>query len=214
MTEIHPDTLEKNPQGRIFLFVLALHGAILYGLFVQKHPLHLPGPETRVDLIWIKPPPAIQPAPARPSAEKPAGKSISGEKNPALPAAQQPDTKYPEAEPPSPAVNKEENKHLDLQKVLSEVAPTVRKLDGEQPAAALQAGPTQATFEAKLAKVLANSTPPPKFYEGARIETISTGPELDAGIIKYKITTFLGKYCVTYKDGAQVYVGTCPFIQF
>jgi|GEM_PF-5413641 len=213
MTEAHAVTLEKNPQGRIFLLVLALHGAILYGVFVQKHPLHLHEPETRVDLIWIRPPPraAFKPAPAPPA------KSMASAKTPALAIAQQHEARRPEAEAAPPADNKAANteeKHLDLQKVLSEVAPTVRTLDGDQPAAALQAGPMQATFEAKLAKVLANSTPPPKFYEGARIETISTGPELDAGVIKYKITTFLGKYCVTYKDGAQVYVGTCPLTQF
>ena len=86
-----------------------------------------------------------------------------------------------------------------------------RKLDAEQAAVrALQAEPGQPGFEAKLAQVLNNATPKPRFYEPPKIESISTGIELDAGIRKYKVTTFAGEYCVAYAPGEPVFVYSCP----
>ncbi len=205
-------SLENRKQGRIFFLVVALHAIVLYGLCLQKHrPIHRDA-ETRVDLIWLKPPTpkAIKPVPARPVPEKPLAASPKASPLPAL----QQDTKHAEQEVPVQAQTNDK-KPLDLQKVLNDIGPAIRKLDGEQPAGqALQADRLQPTLESRLEKVLANAKRAPKFYEAARIEALSSGTELEDGIIKYKITTFAGSYCVTYKDGAQVYKGTCPIMQF
>lgn len=208
MTGYTQISLDKSRQGRILAAVIGLHAVVLYGLLVYRPPHLAHNAETRVDLIWLKPPapsiivPAPAPAPNRPTAGIPRPGN-----SPAMPQ-QAPPRPAPDG---TPQPESSDRKPLDLQKVLSDVGPAIRKLDSEDPTGqALRGEPQPPTFEAKLAKVLANAKSAPKFYEGARIETISSGTELDAGILKYKITTFLGSYCVTYKDGAQVYVGTCP----
>ena len=103
------------------------------------------------------------------------------------------------------------DKPLDLQQILKDIGTETRKLDGEHPGdRAMQAGPGQPSFEAKLDKVLANAKPPPKFNEAARIEEISSGAQLDAGIRMYKVITFAGTYCVTYDGASRPLVTLCP----
>ncbi len=210
MSHAHQFPLERERQGGILLFVVALHVAVLYGVAMHKlhQTRHRSDPETRVDILWdktiAKTPRPTLPQPSRSKAAAPAQ---------ATPAPVRPPQESEQA--PAPAIpNPPEakgDKPLDLQQILKDVGTETRKLDGEHPGdRAMQAGPNQPSFEAKLDKVLANAKPPPKFNEAARIEEISSGAQLDAGIRMYKVTTFVGTYCVTYDGASRPLVTLCP----
>jgi len=195
MSHAHQFPLERERQGGILLFVVALHVAVLYGVAMHKlhQTRHRSDPETRVDILWdktiAKTPRPTLPQPSRSKAAAPAQ---------ATPAPVRPPQESEQA--PAPAIpNPPEakgDKPLDLQQILKDRA--------------MQAGPNQPSFEAKLDKVLANAKPPPKFNEAARIEEISSGAQLDAGIRMYKVTAFVGTYCVTYDGASRPLVTLCP----
>ena len=63
--------------------------------------------------------------------------------------------------------------------------------------------------QARLDRIFAEGASPPKWYEKARIEEITTGTQLDAGVRMYRITTFAGSYCVTYTPDASPIKSLC-----
>ena len=201
----------------ILLLTAGLHVVVLYAVLQEtgRLSIHAALSDTdRVDLYFFKPVRKIEPI-DHPKTKESASQSSA---TPRLHRTE------PEVKPISPAIEAppapaetvtpqpgDAHKSLDVAEILKGVGPDVAKYDREHPGEKNLPGERlPPSLQARLDRIFAEGTPPPKWYEGARVEEISSGAQLDAGIRMYKVTTFALSYCVTYRPDMQPVKSLCP----
>ncbi|HEY8023316.1 MAG TPA: hypothetical protein VIF60_02030 [Burkholderiaceae bacterium] len=208
---------DRRDMRAFVLFMAAvLHLAVLYNLHTSKLRAQVARqPRTDEDesltMVWINQ--EKRPREAAPKPTTPRNRAAMQQSARATaPSANKPEAKTAAAvDAPAAGPRVSPPRRLDPLQILNSAGADASKFDHEHPEEKIVAtGPRLASLESRIEDALANGKPPPKWYESARIEEISSGGQLDASTRIYKITTFAGSYCVTYHDNEPPVKSLCP----
>lgn len=216
LSDTHWPADHKDMHAFVLFMAAALHLAVLYNLHISKLRTQVArqtrdNNNERLVMVWID---------QEKSSHEAAAKSDTPRNRAALqqlaraasPSLNKPEAKTGaavEALAAEPGVSPP--RRLNPLQILNNAGADASKFDHEHPEEQIVAtGPRLASLESRIEDALANRTPPPKWYESARIEEISSGGQRDASIRIYKITSFAGSYCVTYHDNEPPVKSLCP----
>jgi len=194
------------------LLTLALHLAALYALSRNHHAFQRKDLASPLAMQWIFLTPTASPKPLTPNILRTS--VVPTTLRSRLVAI--PDTTTAIVAPLARAASVAEIDHravssLDLSQLLQNVKGDIAALDREQHKNHPEPkGPPIDSVQSKLEKAIASAAAPPKWYEGARTEEITSAGDVESGDRRYRIKTAFGTYCVRYPgDGSQKIVSLC-----
>jgi hypothetical protein len=198
------------------LLTLALHLAALYALSLNHHSVQRKdlAPPLAMQWIWLAP---IAPKPLTTNALRASTVPAITTSHPIAIANKVAATVVPSALASAlaaPVVSPTDSgtgSSLNLNQLLQNVKGDIATLDREQHKNHPEPkGVPIDSVQSKLEKAFASAAAPPKWYEGARTEEITSADDAESGDRKYRIRTAFGSYCVTYPgDGSRYTVYLC-----